>query len=79
MTLEQAIKEGHALSLYYDSERADEKTGAFDDLWQSVYDITQVASFGIVDAEEEEIQEASAWLKATQALTENYKTLPVEF
>ena len=79
MSIEQAMTTGRELDVYIDSEMADEKTNALDDLWQSIYDIVQVATFGIVEEDPEELKKAIAWLKEVQPMTEAYKTLDIPF
>ncbi len=79
MNIQEAMNSGHELDIYVDSEMADEKTGEFDDLWQSIYDLVQVATFGIVEEEESELEKAIDWLKKTQALTTKYKELEINF
>lgn len=70
---------GHDLVLYEDSEQSDINTNDFDALFQSIYDIVQVASFGIVEEDEKDIQEAIIWLKKAQIYTQKYKELSLEF
>lgn len=80
MTKEEAIKKGHAMYAYEISEQADTENGNFDDLWQSLYDICQLASFGIIDdLEHEELKELRKWLKETQSLTEKYQETEIYF
>ncbi|MBO6046282.1 MAG: hypothetical protein J6P61_00880 [Erysipelotrichaceae bacterium] len=79
MTREEAMTTGRDLDVYIDSEMADEKTGELDDLWQSIYDIVQVATFGIVEEDPEELKAAIVWLKEVQPMTEAYKTLAIPF
>lgn len=69
----------HAMSAYIESEQTDEKTHDFDDLWQSLYDICQLATYGIVELTQEEIDEAINWLKDTQMLTEQYQETEIYF
>lgn len=77
---EKAIEVAHSMYVYETSEKADEKDGSFDALWQSIYDVVQIASFGIIDdVEEDELQEAIEWLKDTQHLTKNYKDKDMHF
>ena len=49
MTKEEAIEIGHQLSLYEDSEKSDVENQDLDHLWQSLYDICQLASYGILE------------------------------
>ena len=79
MTKEEAIQKAHAMSAYIESEHADEKTHDFDDLWQSLYDICQLATYGIVELTQEEIDEAINWLKDTQMLTKQYQETEIYF
>ena len=72
--IESATKKAH------ESEKADEKDSSFDALWQSIYDVCQIASYGIIDTvEEDELQEAIEWLKETQSLTTLYKDFQMLF
>ena len=79
MSKEEAVKLAHEMYAYDISEQADETTGAFDDLWQSIYDVLQVATYGIVDMEDDEIKEAMDWLKETQSMTTKYKETEIYF
>ena len=79
MTKEEAIQKAHAMSAYVESEQADEKTHDFDDLWQSLYDICQLATYGIVELTQEEIGEAIKWLKDTQMLTKQDQETDIYF
>ena len=79
MTKEEAIQKAHAMSAYIGSEQADETTHDFDDLWQSLYDICQLATYGIVELTQEEIDEAINWLKDTQMLTKQYQETEIYF
>ena len=79
MTKEEATKKAHTMGAYLDSEQADKETHDFDDLWQSLYDVCQLATFGIVELTQEEIDEAMDWLKETQSLTKLYKTTEIYF
>jgi hypothetical protein len=80
MDKSEAIKKAHEMYVYEESEQADQESGLFDDLWQSIYDVCQIASFGIIDTvEEDELQEAIEWLKETKSLTEHYKDLEINF
>ena len=79
MTKEEAVKAAHEMYAYEISEQADETTGNFDDLWQSIYDVLQVATYGIVDMEDDEIKEAMDWLKETQSMSEKYKETEIYF
>ena len=80
MTKEEAIQIGHAMYAYEISEQADIESQNFDDLWQSIYDVCKLIKFGIIeDITEEEFEEAYAWLKTTQSLTEDYQEFELEF
>lgn len=79
MTKEEAMKSGRELDVYLDSEMADEKTGALDDLWQSIYDVVQLCTGGIMESDPMEIEAALQWLKEVQPLTKDYKTLSLDF
>lgn len=56
MTLKEAYETGRDLDVYVDSEMADQDSHSFDDLWQSIYDIVQVAVGGIVEEDPEELK-----------------------
>lgn len=79
MNKEEAIKKGHALDVYLDSEQSDQKSGSLDDLWQSVFDVVQLADGGIIESDPREIRDAILWLKETQSLTEDYKEKNIPF
>lgn len=79
MTKEEAIIKAHEMYAYEISERTDEDSGDFDALWQSMYDVCQLATYGILDLEDDEIQEALDWIKDTQSLTKNYQTTDIYF
>ena len=79
MSKEEAVRLAHEMYAYEISEQADENTGNFDDLWQSIYDVLQVATYGIVDMEDDEIKEAMDWLKETQSMSEKYKETEIYF
>jgi hypothetical protein len=79
MSKEEAVNLAHEMYAYEISEQADETTGDFDDLWQSIYDVLQVATYGIIDMEDDEIKEAMDWLKETQSMTIKYKETEIYF
>ena len=80
MDKEKAIELAHNMYVYETSEKADEKDQSFDSLWQSIYDVVQVASFGFIeDVEEDELEEAVQWLKDTKHFTKKYKDMEVDF
>lgn len=80
MTKEEAIQKAHSMYAYEISEQTDKETNDFDALWQSMYDVCQIATFGVLeDIEEDEIQEALQWLKETQSLTKIYKKTDIYF
>lgn len=79
MRKEEAIIKGHEMYAYEISEQSDLETNDFDDLWQSLYDVCQIATYGIVDMEKEEIEEAILWLKETQILTKKYQDTEIYF
>ncbi|MCD7808201.1 MAG: hypothetical protein LUH02_02580 [Erysipelotrichaceae bacterium] len=79
MNKEEAIKKAHNMYAYEISEQADQENNDFDALWQSIYDVLQVATYGIVDMEQDEIDEAMSWLKETQSMTEKYKETEIWF
>ncbi|MFV0393134.1 MAG: hypothetical protein ACK5LC_01875 [Coprobacillaceae bacterium] len=79
MDVKKAIIEGRELSLYEDSEQADTKEETLDALWQSIYDVTNLATNQILEGVESwEIEEAITWLKKYQAITVAYKEFIVE-
>ena len=72
---EQASQIAHEFVVYQESEQADidAKDHQFDALWKLI-------KFGIIeDITEEEFEEAYAWLKTTQSLTEDYQEFKLEF
>jgi len=79
MTIEEAIKTGHDLDVYIDSEMSDEESHSLDDLWQSIYDIVQLACGGIVEEDPQEVSNAITWLKEAQPLTKVYQDLDIPF
>lgn len=79
MNKEEAMKKAHDMYAYEISEQSDAQTNDFDALWQSIYDVLQVATYGIVDMEQDEIDEAMVWLKQTQVMTEKYKETEIWF
>jgi len=79
MTKEDAVQLAHAMYAYEVSERADQDNHSFDALWQSLYDVCQLATYGILDLDKDEIQEALDWLKATQLMTKDYQTTEIYF
>lgn len=79
MNKDELIKQAHEMYAYEISEQSDIETHSFDDLWQSLYDICQIGSYGIVDLEEDELKEAVEWLKISQSLTEKYKETEIYF
>ena len=79
MTKDEATKKAHMMPAYLESEQADEQTHEFDDLWQSLYDVCQLATYGIVELTQDEIDEAIAWLKETQNMTQQYLETDIYF
>lgn len=79
MTIEEAIQSGHDLDVYIDSEMSDEESHSLDDLWQSIYDIVQLACGGIVEEDPQEVSKAIDWLKEVQPLTKVYQDLDIPF
>lgn len=80
MSKEEAIKKAHDMYVYEESEKADLDNNDFDALWQSIYDVCQIASYGIIDTiEQDELEEAILWLKETQGFTKKYKELSTDF
>ncbi len=80
MTKEEAIVKAHEMYAYEVSEKADDQTGDFDLLWQSIYDVCQLATFQIIeDIEKDELEEAILWLKETQELTKDYQNKDINF
>ena len=75
---EQASQIAHEFIVYQESEQADidAKDHQFDALWQSIYDVCKLIKFGII---EDITEEAYAWLKTTQSLTEDYQEFELEF
>lgn len=80
MNKQDATRLAHQMYAYEVSEKADETSHDFDDLWQSLYDVCQLATYGIIeDLEKEELQETIQWLKDTQILTKKYKETDIYF
>ena len=79
MELKDAITQGLNLYAYEESEQSFEETNDFDDLWQSIYDVCQIATFGIIELDKEDIDEALSWLKQTQELTKKYLKTEIYF
>lgn len=80
MTKAEAIHIAHMMYVYEISEQTDQKTQKFDDLWQSIYDICQLATYGIIDdLENDELQEAMNWLIETQSMTKDYQNTNIYF
>lgn len=80
MTKEEAKQKAHMMYAYEVSEQADSETNDFDALWQSMYDVCQIATYGILeDIEQDEIEEAIQWLKETQSLTKLYQDKDIYF
>lgn len=79
MTKEEAIKKAHDMYAYEESEQSDQDSGDFDALWQSLYDVCQLATYGILEFTDEEIQETKDWLIQTQALTKDYQKTEIYF
>lgn len=80
MTKEEAILKAHQMYAYETSEQADQENHDFDTLWQSLYDVCQLATYGILDdLSEEELKEAMDWLKETQSMTKDYQNKEIYF
>lgn len=79
MTKEESIQKAHQMYAYDVSEQSDQDTQDFDALWQSLYDVCQLATYGILDLEKDEIKEALSWLKETQHFTEQYQDIDIYF
>ena len=79
MNKEEAVLLAHQMYAYEISEQSDKESHDFDDLWQSLYDIAQLGSYGIVDLEEEEFVEVKEWLVQYQSLTEKYLETEIYF
>lgn len=80
MTKDEAIQKAHDMYVYEISQQTDQQSGDFDDLWQSLYDICQLATYGIIDdLVEEEVNEAMEWLRVTQHMTKNYQNTEIYF
>lgn len=81
MTYQEALATGRELEVYLESEQADQKVeeDVLDALWQSNYDVCKLIVSGILEGfNQEEFDEAIAWLKQTQVLTKNYQKFVVE-
>lgn len=77
-----AIQKAHELAVYLESEMADQKetNHPMDALWQSIYDVCQLASSGIIDTiKPEELQAGITWLKENQKETKEYKNFTLNF
>lgn len=79
MSKEEVINKGHELDVYLDSEQSDQKTGSLDDLWQSIFDVVQLADGGIIESDPREIRDAIIWLKDARPLTEDYREKKIPF
>lgn len=79
MTKEEAVLKAHDMYAYEESEKAEQENGDFDALWQSLYDVCQLATYGILDLEEDEINEVRDWLKETRSLTKLYQETEIYF
>ena len=79
MTKEEAIIKAHAMYAYEESEKSDEETGDFDAFLQSLYDVCQLATYGVLDFDEDEINEAREWLKETRHMTKHYQETEIYF
>lgn len=81
--METLVKEGKALYAYeisgqYDQEEMRDEP--FDGIWCSIYDVLKLAHFGIIDPlDQEDFDEAYAYLKKTQASTKNHQHDTFEF
>lgn len=80
MTKEEAILKAHEMYAYEISEQTDVDNPDIDHVWQSLYDICQLATYGIIeDLDEEEIVELKQWLKDAQPLTKDYQNTEIYF
>lgn len=79
MTKEEAVLKAHDMYAYEESEKAEQENDDFDALWQSLYDVCQLATYGILDLEEDEINEVRDWLKETRSLTKLYQETEIYF
>lgn len=79
MTKEDAVKRAHNMYAYEESEQADQENHDFDALWQSLYDVCQLATYGVLDLTDEDIQETKSWLKETQSMTAKYLETEIYF
>ena len=79
MKKDEAVLKAHDMYAYEESEKADQENGDFDALWQSLYDVCQLATYGILDLEEDEINEVRDWLKETRSLTKLYQETEIYF
>lgn len=80
--IEEAIETGRSLTLYEDSEQADQdkEEKILDYLWQSLYDVYKLAHFGILeDVEKAEIDATVNWLAKYQEYTDQYKDVAIPF
>lgn len=81
--MEECIEAGRKLALYNESEQADQKVqeDVLDALWQSIYDVCKLVSLSIIegDMEDEDVVEAIAWLKQSQAMTKHYQDFEMVF
>ena len=79
MTKEEAIIKAHQMYAYEISEQADSENHDFDALWQSLYDVCQLATYQILDLDDDEIEETREWLKETQSMTKVYQETEIYF
>lgn len=79
MTIAEAIKQGHELDVYLDSEMSDRESGSLDDLWQSIFDVLQLAAGGIIESDPRELTAGLVWLEKTQSLTKDYVEKKIPF
>lgn len=75
--MNELLQEGRALYAYeisgqYDQD--DQKDEELEGVWCSVYDIVNLADFGIIDPlEKEDLEEAVAWLLKAQPSTKSHQ------
>ena len=79
MDVKEAIRLGHELDVYLDSEMSDEESGSLDDLWQSIFDVLQLGAYGIIEEDPSELKAGLDWLLASQPLTKEYQEKKIPF
>ena len=79
MDVKEAIRLGHELDVYLDSEMSDEESGSLDDLWQSIFDVLQLGAYGIIEEDPSELKAGLDWLLASQPLKTEYQEKKIPF